>query len=266
MQLDGYTLRVSRRITGQSIDLTKLFELQDGDPLWLPARVLPAHLVSVYHEDFLHDVDLAYDWILHQHHTSSQANSDDLCGVVELTSHLHDNDDAYLHSKNKNWKFQTDKRLSFQARVRFAKVGAASFGVGLISVMVGDELDDDGAGPNDSTYDGAHLFVTQTEGTMASVWSFVGSNGSGKTATTTLGIYADNTWDVVGFDYDPGNGTTGILTPYVSHDGGAFTFGTARDIPISGLDDIMYLHIMLKNGSGNAETLGVDYMTVWQER
>lgn len=244
-------LNVSRRYTQQQFKV---------------ARSLPDHLVSIYHNDFLNSVDVTNDFVLHEHHTSTLANGDDLDGVVELTSHIHDTDDACLHSKYKNWRLQPDKRLSFQSRVRLTKVGGASFGVGLTSVMAGDDLDDDGAGPNDQTYDGALLFVTETGGTMANVWSFLGSNGANKTPTTTLGAYTNNTWDVVGFDYDPYDGANGILTPYAGHDGGPIVYGTACNIAISGLDDNMFLVMMLKNGTPHSEVLGVDYFTIWQER
>jgi hypothetical protein len=230
------------------------------------ARSLPDHLVSIFHEDFFNNVDLTNDWLLNAHHTSSQANTDDLCGVEELTSHVHDTDDACLHSLHNSWRMQTNKRLSFQSRVRLAKAGGASFGISLSSFTAGDALDDDGAGPNDQTYDGATLFITETNGTMASVWSFLCSNGANKSSVVTFGTYADNTWDVVGWDYDPNDGVTGKLRPYVKHGEGAFVYGPIVDIVISGLDDNMYLHLLLKNGTNNAETLGVDYLTVWQER
>ena len=236
------------------------------DLLWRPARLLPDYLVSTFREDFVNSADLTNDWVLHVHHTSTLANGDDLCGVVELTSHIHDTDDACLHTKHKNWRMQSNKRLSFQARVRFAKVGGASFAVNLSSYAGGDALDDDGLGPNDQTHDGASLFVTETSGTMASVWSFLGSNGDTKSTATTFGTFADNTWDIVGFDYYYEDGVTGILVPYAAHNGGPFVFGASHNIPISGLDDNMYLHLLLKNGTENAETLGVDYLTVRQER
>lgn len=101
---------------------------------------------------------------------------------------------------------------------------------------------------------------------MASVWSFLGSNGDTKSTATTFGTFADNTWDIVGFDYYYEDGVTGILVPYAAHNGGPFVFGASHNIPISGLDDNMYLHLLLKNGTENAETLGVDYLTVRQER
>jgi len=230
------------------------------------ARALPDHLVSIYHRDFHEELDIPGEFFLEDHHPATQENADDLCGVVEITTHGDDTHDACLHTTHAHWKFQTNKRVSFQARTRLAKVGGASFLVGLGSHGAGEILDEDGAGPNDVTYDGAFLFVTETAGTMASVWSFLTSNGASKSTTTTLGTYTDNTWDVVGFDYDPHDGVTGILTPYVGHDGGNFVYGATHSITISGLDAMMRAHMSVRNGTSNAETLGMDFFTVWQER
>lgn len=244
-------------------------KVDKGQSLWLPARLLPIHLASCYHYEFFHLADQTNEWTSVADGAPTVANASDLNGVVNIMTDATASFENIFCTKYPHWKAQADKRLSVQARVKcdFTAGQAPSLLVGLGSSVAANLLDDDGAGPLDSTYDGAFLYVTETGGVADTEWSFVGSNG-GVDTPTTLGTFADNTWDVVGFDYDPYDGTTGKLHPYVSHDGGRILFGTPHDITISGLDAMMYAILALKNSSEDAvaQTFKADYITVYQER
>ncbi len=239
--------------------------------LWTPGRELPDYLVSKYHYEFFHLADQTNEWTSVADGAPTEANASDLNGVVAIQTAVNVSNENIFYTKYPHWKFQADKRLSFQARVKcdYTANEAPSILAGLGSSVAANLLDDDGAGPLDTTYDGAFLYRIEGTGVPASAWSFLGSNAASKSTPITFGTFADNTWDVMGFDYFYGDGTTGILRPYYSHDGGAFNYGASHPIAISGLDAMMYAILALKNPSEddqNANTLSADYVTVWQER
>jgi len=178
-------------------------------------------------------------------------------GVLSIASGSTDNDESYVSSEHEIFKFQTNKKLYFEARVKLTEANTddANIIVGLSDTVAANSLLDDGGGPMDS-YDGAVFF--KVDG--GTVWQFESGNGGTEKTNSNVGAFNDDTWTVLSFLYDYNDGTTANVTPYI--DGVA---GTAVTLTISGLEE-MHILLGVKAGAGNAETLLVDYVQVLQER
>jgi hypothetical protein len=178
-------------------------------------------------------------------------------GVLNVGCDGDDNDECYVASKAEAFKFQTDKKLFFEARVKLAEANTddANIIVGLSDTVGANTLVDDGAGPA-ASYDGAVFF--KVDG--GTVWQFETSNAGTQNTLTDAGDFDDDTWVRLGFLYDYNDGTTASVTPYV--DGVA---GTAQDLTISGLEE-MHVLLGVKAGGTNEENLKVDYVHVVCER
>lgn len=197
------------------------------------------------------------DWI----DTVSDAGTIDVTdaagGVLSIASGGTDNNESYVSSTAEIFKFQTDKNLWFQTRVKLTEAATddANWIVGLSSVVAANTLVDNGAGVV-TTYDGAVFY--KVDGTMKIM--FESSNATTQVDNATLANWASATWYVLGFMYSYGDGATGSIIPYV--DGVA---GAAHAITIAGLEE---MHVMagVKAGGGNAETLLVDYVHAVMDR
>jgi hypothetical protein len=185
------------------------------------------------------------------------ASVDAVGGVASIATGGVDNNESYISSQHEIFKFETDKRLFFEARVKLTEANTddANIIVGLSDTVAADSLLDDGAGPM-ASYDGV-VFFKVDGGTK---WQFESSNAGTQDTETDVGDFSDATWTKLGFLYDFNDGVTANITPYV--DGVA---GTAVTVTIAGLEE---MHILLgaKAGGGNAETLLVDYVHVIQDR
>lgn len=178
-------------------------------------------------------------------------------GVLSLPTGATDNNESYISSVAEIFKFQTNKRLYFEARVKLseAAVNAANIIVGLSNTVAADSLLDNGAGPM-ASYVGAVFF--KVDGGV--VWQFETSNAGAQVTTASAGAFTTNTWYTLAFLYDFNDGVTGKVTPFING-----VKGTVHSITIAGCDE---MHILLgaKAGGNNAETLLVDYVKVAMER
>ena len=185
------------------------------------------------------------------------AQTDANGGVLSIATGATDENESYVSSIAEIFKFATDKRLFFEARVKLTEANTddANIIVGLSDTVAADSLVDAGAGPM-ASYDGAVFF--KVDG--GTVWQFETSNAGTQLTNTNIGDFSDGTWHKLGFMYDYNDGVTAIVTPYL--DGVA---GTAKNLTIAGLEE---MHILLgaKAGDANAETLLVDYVHVAVER
>jgi hypothetical protein len=86
------------------------------------------------------------------------------------------------------------------------------------------------------------------------------SNAAGQADNANVGDFTTATWHKLGFLYDPNDGVTAIVTPFL--DGVA---GTAKNLTIAALDE-MHILLGVKAGGAHAETLLVDYVHVVKER
>jgi len=182
---------------------------------------------------------------------------DAINGVISIATYTTDEDESYISTQHQVFKFQTDKNLFFEAKVKLTEAGAAKSNIiiGLSDTVSADILQDASAGPA-ASYDGVVFFKVDGE----SVWQFEASNAGAQDTETSIGAFTDATWTTLGFSYDYNDGVTAIITPYVNG-----VAGTAVSLTIAGLAEMNIL-LGLKAGSAAAETLLVDYVDVQYER
>ena len=179
------------------------------------------------------------------------------------TASTADNDIATVASMNQVFKFQTNKKLTFEARVSLdeANTDGAGIFVGLADDVADDHiiLEEGLLLYTDGDVDCAGFF--KLNGTTT--WQFHTSNAQlARTngVNTDVGTFTDAAWHVLRFDYDYNDGTTASITPYVN--------GVAADpvaLLIAGLSE-MNIVFNVRNDSAAVETLLIDYVRVTQER
>ena len=182
---------------------------------------------------------------------------DGVGGLLSIGCDGDDNDECYVSSMVECFKFAADKWLYFEVHVKLteANTNAANFIIGLSDTVGADSLVDDGAGPM-ASYDGAVFF--KVDGTMKI--QFETSNAGDQVTNADVEDFVTATDYVLGFLFDPNDGVTGKITPYV--DGVA---GTTHDITLAGLEE---MHVLMgsKAGGANEEALVVDAVHVVQVR
>ena len=178
-------------------------------------------------------------------------------GVLSIATGATDNNESYVSSEHEILTFQTNKRLTLEARVKLTEANTddANIIIGLSDTVAANSLVDDGAGPM-ASYDGA-IFFKVDGGT---VWQAETSNAGTQDTDTSAGAFTSGSWHTLQIVYDYNDGVTAEVKFYV--DG---TLGATLDLTISGLAE---MHVLLgaKAGAGNAETLLVDYIQVKQDR
>lgn len=189
--------------------------------------------------------------------TGGDVLTDAAGGVLSIGCDGDDNDECYVSSIAEIFKFQTDKKVTFETRIKLTEANTddANFIIGLSDTVGANSLLDDGAGPM-ASYDGAVFF--KVDGGTAI--QFESSNAATQVTNATLATWASATWFTLKFVYDPGDGTTGTITPYVNG-----VVGTAHSITIAGLAE-MHILMGVKAGGANEEALLVDYVRVRMER
>lgn len=183
--------------------------------------------------------------------------SDAAGGVLSVGCDGDDNDECYVSSIAEIFKFQTNKNLEFECKIKLTEANTddANWIIGLSDTVAANSLLDDGAGPM-ASYDGAVFF--KVDGTMKI--QFESSNAGTQVTNATLADFVSGTDYVLGFKYNCGDGTTGTITPYVNG-----VAGTAHSITIAGLEE-MHVLMGVKAGGANEEALLVDYVSVQAER
>ena len=199
--------------------------------------------------------DITNDWAVVEDAGATEADKllDEANGVVQIGCDGDDNDECYVSSIAEIFKFETDKRLFFEMRVKLTEANTddANIIIGLSDTVAADSLVDDGAGLM-ASFDGAVFF--KVDG--GTVWQFGASNAAAQDINTNAGAFSDGAWTKLGFLYDYNDGVTAIVTPYI--DGVA---GTPVDLTIAGLEE---MHILrgVKAGDINEEALMTDYIHV----
>lgn len=215
--------------------------------------------VCEFFDDFFNYDDTASvgKWAETHDGTPATGESDAVNGVLSMATGATDNNETYIASIAECWKFQADKRLFFEARVKLTEANTddANIIVGLSDTVGADSLLDDGAGPM-ASYDGAVFF--KVDG--GTVWQAETSNAGTQDTDTNAGAFTSASWHKLSIYYDYNDGTTAQVYFYV--DG---VLGATLDLTIAGLEE---MHILLgaKAGDANAETLLVDYVHVAAER
>ena len=216
------------------------------------------HSVIEYFDDFFtYNTTFNYAIVEDAGATEADKITDANGGVLQIGCDGDDNDECYISSIAEIFKFQTDKRLFFEAYVKLTEANTddANIIIGLSDTVAADSLVDDGAGPM-ASYDGVVFF--KVDG--GTVWQFESSNAATQDTEMDVGDVNDGEWTKLAFFYDPNDGVTAIITPYV--DGVA---GTAVNLTIAGLAE-MHILMGVKAGGTNEEALLVDYVHVACER
>lgn len=193
--------------------------------------------------------------------SGTDAFQDAAGGIVNLVTAAADNDYKAWSSVAENWKFVAAKELWFEARFKLAEatVNDSAFWFGLTDTLTTGGFQANAAGPL-ASYDGALIWKDE-DGT---VLSFETSNAGTQATTASLAAFTTDTWTKVGFYFD-GTATTSTITPYYDI-GSGWVAGTAKDITLSGLEE-MHAVMGVKAGPGGAaETLQVDYVRIVQLR
>ena len=185
------------------------------------------------------------------------ALADGAGGLLSIGCDGDDNDECYVSSIVECFKFAANKMLFFETRIKLTEASTddANFIIGLSDTVGANSLVDDGVGPM-ASYDGAVFF--KVDGTMKI--QFETSNAGDQVTNATLADFVTATNYKLGFLFDPNDGITGIITPYV--DGVA---GAAQNITLAGLEE-MHVLMGVKAGGANEEALVVDYVHAVQVR
>jgi len=179
-------------------------------------------------------------------------------GVLNVGCDGDDNDECYVATINKITKFQTDKNVYFETKVKLTEANTddANWCAGLCSVYAANTMVDNGAGMV-TTFDGAMFY--KVDGTMKIY--FIVSNGSTQGTPLDCGTFVSGTEYTLGFKYDYNDGKTAKVTPIVN--------GVAKatqDLTIAGLDALLHAVVGVKAGGAHEEGLKVDYILCITER
>ena len=214
-------------------------------------------LIEYFDDFFDYNTTFKYAVVEDAGATEADKITDAHGGVLQIGCDGDDEDECYVSSLAEIFKFQTDKRLFFEALVKLteAATNKANIIIGLSDTVAADSMQDAGAGPM-ASFDGVVLFKVDS----GVVWQIMASNAASQDSEASIGAFSDDTWQKVGFLFDYNDGVTAIVTPYI--DGVA---GTAVSLTIAGLAE-MHILLGVKAGSAAEEALKVDYVHVMCER
>lgn len=185
-------------------------------------------------------------------------------GEISVVTAGADNDIHCLKSTAAVFKFAANKPLWFEARFSLteAATNAANIVFGVSSVVDATILGDNGAGPP-ANYSGALFF--KVDGVMS--LQFETSNATVQVTNASLLTFVSGRTYRVGFAFDPADGTTGVVRPYVVDEtaGTITNVAAGRDLGHKiALASLASMNAIFgcKAGGANAETLKVDYVRV----
>ncbi len=258
--------KVSDAAVGKQIGILMVAITADGGKaaaiVWGPRGgndMLSARGMNIEFFDDFYSYDTTFDWAVVEDAGASGGDvlTDAVGGIVSLGCDGDDEDEFYGSSMNECFKFAANKMLFFEARIQLteANTNEANWIIGLSDTVAADSMQDAGAGPM-ASFDGAVFF--KVDGTMKI--QFGSSNAAAQVINATLDDFVSGTWYKVTFLFNPGDGTTGTITPYI--DGVA---GTAHDITLAGLEE-MHILMGVKTGGTQEEALIVDYIHCVQVR
>jgi hypothetical protein len=208
---------------------------------------------SYFYDDFydLNVVATTGKWVVTKDGVVVGSVLDRAGGWAQIITDANDNDEFYLASIGESWLFATGKPCWVEAalEVTEAATDAANWLFGLTDANGANALLDNGAGPA-ASYSGAVFF--KVDGSLA--LQFETSNAGTQVTNATAGTLVSGTAVKVGFVFDPSDGTTGKVTPYIN---GAQ--GTTHDITLASLTE-MNLVIGVKAGTAVAQAVAIDWV------
>lgn len=213
-------------------------------------------------------------WTLVTETGSTAAVGDAAGGVLTLTGDGTDNDVAAIATTHQTFLVADGKPIIAQARINWTEVatnqGMAFFG--LAQEADAAILADDSGAPV-GTLDGALIY--NPAATLN--WSVVSSNATAQTITQTDHSHVSATWVTLRIEIVPVTSTAAEVTYWIDPSGGIDLYqmrengsnprspAIKHNLTITGLLE-MNVIVGIKNGTGVAETLLVDYVQAWQKR
>jgi len=195
-----------------------------------------------YMEDF--DYYTAGDWTVTETDAgATQALTDGDGGLLLITNTAADNDLVSLQKKGESFRFASNKKLFFEARLKVSDATQSD-------VVIGLQITD--ITPLDVT-DG--VFFIKADG-AATVNLLVEKNNTA-TTTSSVATMANDTFIRLGFYYD------GASAIEYSVDGVVTGTSVTTNLPD---DEDMTVTIAIQNGEAVAKTMTVDYVFVAKER
>lgn len=189
-------------------------------------------------------------WTLTADSGGTYAITDAAAGVISLLNDTTDEDESILHTEGEIFLFAENKPIVFGARVKLteASTNQANITVGLISGAVTSAMGDSGAGPP-ASYSGANFH--KLSGGL--VWGCEVSLAGTQDTTASAATFTSATWYDLFCTIQSTSSTSATAKFYI--DGvlvatKSFTYTSATE---------MRFLVGVHNGSGNAETLLVDY-------
>ena len=211
------------------------------DSLFAALGQLAGPEFHTYFEDF--DYYAAADWTVTETQAgATQALTDGDGGLLLLTNTAADNDLVALQKVGESYRFESGKKLFFEARFKVSNATQSD-------VVMGLQITD--ATPLDVT-DGV-FFLKSDDSTTINL--LVEKNNTA--TTTSVGTLADDTYIRLGFYYD-GNSS---IQAFVN---GTYVATSATTNLVD--DEDLTISFALQNGNAVARTMTVDYVYVAKER
>jgi hypothetical protein len=193
-------------------------------------------------EDF--DYYVAGDWTVTETDAgATQALTDGDGGLLLVTNTAADNDLVGIQKKGESFRFESGKKMFFEARFKVSDATQSDLAIGL---QITDTT------PLDIT-DG--VFFIKADGSTSV--SFLVEKNNTATTTTAVATMADDTFITLGFNYDGGSVMQYCVNGVVAGTSVVTNLPDDEDLAIS---------FALQNGEAVAKTMTVDYIFCAKER
>jgi hypothetical protein len=220
------------------VGLTNVSESNSLADLGMPS---PTKFHS-YMEDF--DYYVAGDWTVTETDAgATQALTDGDGGLLLVTNTAADNDLVGIQKKGESFRFESGKKMFFEARFKVSDATQSDLAIGL---QITDTT------PLDIT-DG--VFFIKADGSTSV--SFLVEKNNTATTTTAVATMADDTFITLGFNYDGGSVMQYCVNGVVAGTSVVTNLPDDEDLAIS---------FALQNGEAVAKTMTVDYIFCAKER
>jgi len=242
----------------------------------LPDYAVKLPRVHGFSDDFNH-ITAADLWTKVVDGGGTALGSDAAGGVVVLTGDGDDNDATIIKTTHQLFTIVAGKPLTFIARVKYteAATNVADIFFGLSDDAVADTFISD-SGVLDTSFDGVGFYKLEGSGNVN--WNVVTSNATTQTTTKTdVVATTDTNYNTFRIDVNPVNSTDFEVVFFIDDLGGN-DFAQCRESGanprtpaikhtglISGLQE-MNVMFGIKNGSGAAEIMYIDYVSCFQTR
>lgn len=261
----GYTKDGQLCMDGTPLNPPLAWDLWRGAPMLATAD--PAYAFGMF-DDFVYPVTTAISdvtaWaVMSDGGTGTPVFQDAAGGWFNIVTAAVDNDYSAYKSVTQPFNFATaGKKLWAEMRFKVAEatILESTWWFGLTDTVTTGGMQANAAGPL-ASYDGALIWK---EPETAMTVNFETSNAGTQSTLTAFATSVTDTVQRAGFYFD-GAATTGTITPYF-YNGTTYTVGTAKNITLSGLEEMNLVYGIKAGPSGAAETLQVDYVKCVQLR